>query len=99
MANVPITSLPVATSLGPTTDYLEVSKYIGAPGATYQSVRATPQLIASTLVNTTPSGLEYSISNLGSVLLTGVQPSEHRQTAGYCRRSRQPLPYHGICLR
>ena len=40
MANVPITSLPVATSLGPTTDYLEVSKYINAPGATYQSVRA-----------------------------------------------------------
>ena len=74
MANVPITSLPVATSLGPTTDYLEVSKYIGAPGATYQSVRATPQTVASALVNSVVSGLEYSISNLGSVLITGAQP-------------------------
>lgn len=74
MANVPITSLPVATSLGPTTDYLEVSKYIGAPGATYQSVRATPQQIAGAMANSGISGLEYSISNLGSVLITGVQP-------------------------
>ena len=74
MANVPITSLPVATSLGPTTDYLEVSKYINAPGATYQSVRATPQTVASAVVQSLVSGLEYSISNLGSVLVTGVQP-------------------------
>jgi len=74
MANVPITSLPVANSLGPTTDYLEVSKYINAPGATYQSVRATPQTVASALVQSLVSGLEYSISNLGSVLITGVQP-------------------------
>jgi len=74
MANVPITSLPVANSLGPTTDYLEVSKYINAPGATYQSVRATPQTIASAMARSMPSGLEYTISNLGSVLITGVQP-------------------------
>lgn len=74
MANVPITALPVANSLGPTTDYLEVSKYINAPGATYQSVRATPQTIASAMVNSVVSGLEYTISNLGSVLITGVQP-------------------------
>jgi hypothetical protein len=74
MANVPITSLPVATSLGPTTDYLEVSKYVGAPGANYLSVRATPQLIANAFLNNVNSGVEYVISNLGSVLVTGVQP-------------------------
>jgi len=74
MANVPITSLPVAVSLGPTTDYLEVSKYINAPGATYQSVRATPQTVASAMARSLVSGLEYSISNIGSVLVTGVQP-------------------------
>ena len=74
MANVPITSLPVALSLGPTTDYLEVSKYINAPGATYQSVRATPQTVASAMARSLVSGLEFIISNLGSTLITGVQP-------------------------
>ena len=74
MANVPITSLPVANSLGPTTDYLEVSKYINAPGATYQSVRATPQTVASAMARSLVSGLEFIISNLGSTLVTGVQP-------------------------
>jgi len=74
MADTPITSLPVANNLGPTTDWLEVSKYVNAPGATYQSVRATPQTIASAMAKSMPSGLEYTISNLGSVLITGVQP-------------------------
>ena len=74
MANVPITSLPVAISLGATTDYLEVSKFIGAPGATYQSVRATPQTVASAMARSLVSGLEFIISNLGFVLITGVQP-------------------------
>ena len=74
MANVPITSLPVAISLGPTTDYLEVSKYVGAPGAPYVSVRATPKTVASAMAQSLVSGLEFIISNLGSVLITGVQP-------------------------
>jgi len=74
VANVPITSLPIAISLGPTTDYLEVSKFIGAPGAAYQSVRATPQTVASAMAKSMVSGLEFIISNLGYVLIPGVQP-------------------------
>ena len=74
MANVPILSLPVALSVGAGTDYLEVSKYTGTPGALYQSVRATPQVLSNAVLSAISSGLEYTISNLGSALLTGVQP-------------------------
>ena len=74
MANVPITSLPVSLSVGANTDYLEVSKYTGTPGALYQSVRATPQVLSNAVLSAISSGLEYTISNLGSALLTGVQP-------------------------
>jgi len=74
MANVPITSLPVAVALGPTTDYLEVSRYVGFPGATYQSYRCTPQQIANTFINNVPSGVEYVIYNAGYALTAGTQP-------------------------
>ena len=73
MANVPITSLPVVTSVGAGTDYLEVSKYTGTPGALYQSVRATPQVLSNAVMTAITSGLEYTIYNLGSALINGVQ--------------------------
>jgi hypothetical protein len=74
MADVNITSLPVATSIGATTDYLELSKYTGAPGALYQSVRVTPQLIANQFAANISSSIEIVISNAGYALATGVQP-------------------------
>ena len=74
MTNVPISTLPAAIAVGPTSDYLELSQYTGIPGALYRSVKVTPQQVSSTFANQVPTGVEYVISNQGSVLLTGVQP-------------------------
>ena len=75
MANVNITSLPVANVIGSSTDYLELSQYTGTAGAPYTSVRVTPTtLITGAVLGSIPAGLEYVLSNAGSVLLTGVQP-------------------------
>ena len=74
MANVNITSLPIAIAIGPTTDYLELSQYTGTPGAPYASVRVTPSTLATNVVlQSIPAGLEYTIANAGSPLVAGLQ--------------------------
>jgi hypothetical protein len=73
VANETISQLPLSININGTKDLLEISRYTGAPGTGYTSMKIPPALIAGLSPITTATAIEFIIgASPGYTLNTGL---------------------------